>query len=198
VDEGERRLRELLWAVQDRLETQEQRTESLERSVEGLRKGVELLVQLLAQKGTLDEGHQRLAGKVLARPLPLPERPRAAVHLAVYEDKYQVANSDVDCLARLSVCFGRCCTLNHALSTQDLDDGIKFEVERPYWIRHEADRYCTHYDRERGGCGTYLTRPAACRAYTCKDDPRIWIDFEKRIAQPLPEGFIIPGAHRPR
>jgi hypothetical protein len=30
----------------------------------------------------------------------------------------------------------------------------------------------------------YEHRPAICRTYDCRKDPRIWIDFEKRIPAP--------------
>jgi hypothetical protein len=196
-DERHRRTHELLSAMQDRLDAQAARLEAAERTVEGLRGAVELLAKLLVSQGTLNDGHERLVGKKLDRAAPPPAAPaRAAVHLAVYQDKHQVENSDVDCLARLPICFGRCCTMEFELTTQDLDDGIKFEVDRPYAIRHDADRYCSHYDRGRGGCGTYETRPATCRTYSCKDDQRIWIDFEKRIPAPLKAGIVVPSAHR--
>jgi hypothetical protein len=30
----------------------------------------------------------------------------------------------------------------------------------------------------------YAQRPGACRAYDCRHDPRVWIDFEARIPAP--------------
>jgi hypothetical protein len=195
-DEGNRRTQELLSMMQDRLDAQTQRLEAAEKRAESLRGAVEVLVRTLVKLGTLNEGHERLVAKLAERPAALPPTPEGVIHLALYQDKHQVENSDVDCLARLHLCFGRCCTFEHELTTQDIDDGIKFDVEHPYRIRHEADRYCTHYDRTRGGCGTYETRPATCRTYTCKTDARIWIDFEKRIPQPLREGIVVPPAHR--
>lgn len=197
-DEWRRRTHELLSAMQDRLDAQGQRLEAAEQAADGARAALALLAKLLAEKGALNPGHERLLAKIAERPTAPPAPARAGVHLAIYQDKHAVENSDVDCLERLHLCFGRCCTFDHELTTQDLDDGIKFDVERPYSIRHEADRYCTHYDRARGGCGTYHTRPATCRIYSCKDDKRIWIDFEKRIPAPLRDGIVVPPAHAPR
>jgi hypothetical protein len=30
----------------------------------------------------------------------------------------------------------------------------------------------------------YLQRPVPCRAYDCRDDKRIWTDFEKKVVSP--------------
>jgi Fe-S-cluster containining protein len=38
-----------------------------------------------------------------------------------------------------------------------------------------------------GACTIYEKRPASCRAYDCRADPRVWIDFEARIPAPMPE-----------
>jgi Fe-S-cluster containining protein len=39
---------------------------------------------------------------------------------------------------------------------------------------------------ERGGCrcSIYAQRPVPCRAYDCRNDKRIWADFERRIPSP--------------
>jgi Fe-S-cluster containining protein len=41
-----------------------------------------------------------------------------------------------------------------------------------------------HFDRESGRCLVYENRPATCRVFDCRDDKRIWTDFEKRIPAP--------------
>jgi Fe-S-cluster containining protein len=196
TDEEDRRAKELLSAIQRRLDDHEKRLEGLTRATDGLRAAVELLTKLLVAKEVLASGHERIMAKVAERPPAPPAPVREGVRLAVYEDKHQVANSDVDCEARLPLCHARCCTFEFLLSSPDLDDGIKFELDLPYEIRHEADRYCSHYDRRRGGCGTYATRPATCRTYTCKNDKRVWLDFERRIPAPLAEGIVVPEVLR--
>jgi Fe-S-cluster containining protein len=35
-----------------------------------------------------------------------------------------------------------------------------------------------------GDCTIYERRPGACRAYDCRRDARVWIDFEARIPAP--------------
>jgi Fe-S-cluster containining protein len=109
-----------------------------------------------------------------------------AVHLGVYPDKYAVASPEIDCAARLPLCRARCCTYQVVLTRQDVEEGrVKFEIDKPYFLRHEEDGYCTHLDRQSGLCAVHGQRPAACRVYDCRTDRRVWIDFEKRVAVPM-------------
>ena len=99
------------------------------------------------------------------------------------EDKYAVNGPDVSCMELLPICKAACCKLQFPLSTRDLDEGIiRWDYGRPYMIRQRAsDGYCVHNDPNTRGCGVYSHRPAICRTYDCREDKRIWIDFEKRI-----------------
>ncbi|MCM3870566.1 MAG: YkgJ family cysteine cluster protein [Pyrinomonadaceae bacterium] len=88
--------------------------------------------------------------------------------------------TEVDCAARMHVCKAVCCKLDFPLSIPEIEGGeIKWDLGRPYLIRHESDGYCTHVDRETGGCGVYANRPSICRGYSCANDARIWKDFDK-------------------
>ena len=109
------------------------------------------------------------------------------VELAAPVDKYTVAGADPPCAELLPLCQARCCRLRFALSSQDLDEGvIRWDHGRPYLIRHEADGACAHLARTGdGGCSAYAHRPTPCRTYDCRRDPRVWIDFERRIPAPL-------------
>ncbi|HET9624891.1 MAG TPA: YkgJ family cysteine cluster protein [Kofleriaceae bacterium] len=103
-------------------------------------------------------------------------------------DKYAVSGpADLDCAALLPLCLGRCCRLTFALSFQDLDEGqVRWDYRQPYRIRQRADDgYCVHSDRETRGCAVYAARPATCRRYDCRNDARIWDDFERRIPAPV-------------
>lgn len=107
------------------------------------------------------------------------------VELAAPVDKYAVATSGPPCLEILPVCQARCCGLTFALTSQDLDEGVvRWDHGRPYLIRHGADGVCTHLDRAGRGCTCYQHRPAPCRSYDCRHDPRIWIDFDRRLLAP--------------
>jgi Fe-S-cluster containining protein len=88
---------------------------------------------------------------------------------------------EVDCAARMHVCHAVCCRLDFALSQSEIEAGnIKWDLGRPYFIRHEANGCCAHIaNQETGGCNVYANRPAVCRGYSCANDKRIWKDFEK-------------------
>ncbi|MEU1598347.1 YkgJ family cysteine cluster protein [Streptomyces sp. NPDC005708] len=86
----------------------------------------------------------------------------------------------VDCAARMHVCHAVCCRLDFALSVPEIEAGsARWDLGRPYHIRHEADGNCTHNDRETGRCGIYQDRPSVCRRYSCRGDERIWRDFDQ-------------------
>jgi Fe-S-cluster containining protein len=109
-----------------------------------------------------------------------PDNPGAAV-IRLDEDKTaERAAVQVDCASRLHICKAVCCKLEFALSTAEVEAGnIKWDLGRPYLIRHEADGHCTHYDRGKGCCSVYENRPSVCRDYSCANDERIWKNFEK-------------------
>jgi len=90
------------------------------------------------------------------------------------------AEVKVDCAARMHICHAICCRLDFALTHEEVESGkIKWDLGRPYFIRHEAHGGCTHQDCKSGGCRVYADRPAICRTYSCAKDTRIWKDFEK-------------------
>jgi Fe-S-cluster containining protein len=86
----------------------------------------------------------------------------------------------VDCQARLPICHAVCCKLDFALSVTELESGkIKWDLGRPYFIRHDHHGACVHLDPISGGCRIYADRPGVCQRYSCAHDSRIWKDFEK-------------------
>lgn len=87
---------------------------------------------------------------------------------------------EVDCEARLHICKAVCCKLNFALTIGEIESGVvKWDLGRPYCIRHEENGYCTHQIQNAGGCGIYANRPGVCRNYSCAKDDRIWKDFDR-------------------
>ena len=161
--------------------------EELERiagELESLRAGQDLLAEVLAARGDLGAGHPKLLKTVRAAK---KRGERLKVHLGVLRDKYQLTGPDIDCPSLLHLCKARCCTYRVELTEQDLEEGgVKWELQRPYLLRHDADRYCTHLDRGTGGCQVYERRPATCREYDCRADRRVWLDWEKRVPAPFP------------
>lgn len=105
----------------------------------------------------------------------------ATVELSPVPDKYAVEGPAIDCAARLPVCRARCCSLPFTLSVQDLDERIvRWDYARPYRVAKGGDGRCIHL-AEAGSCSIHASRPAACRAYDCRKDRRIWQDFDKWI-----------------
>jgi hypothetical protein len=104
------------------------------------------------------------------------------------EDKQTVEGPDIPCGELLPLCGARCCKMEFPLSTRDLDEGvIRWDYGRPYMIRQRAsDRFCVHNDPATHACTVHAQRPIVCRKYDCRNDERVWLDYEKRI--PAPEG----------
>lgn len=105
------------------------------------------------------------------------------------DDKYQAVPSVPPCEELISICQARCCKLSFALSTADLDEGvIRWDYGQPYMIRQRAsDAYCVHNDPDSHFCTVHAQRPRVCRIYDCRDDKRIWLDYDQRLPAPTPD-----------
>jgi hypothetical protein len=54
----------------------------------------------------------------------------------------------VNCAERMPVCHSICCKLDFALTVDEVEAGqVKWDLGRPYQIRHDADGFCTHRHR---------------------------------------------------
>ena len=108
---------------------------------------------------------------------------RAHVQQSDVSDKYALTDLPrIDCESRIHLCKAKCCSFNFPLSFQDLDEGtVKWDYARPYMIRKKPNGYCIHHEASTGRCGVYEKRPGVCRTYDCRNDKRIWQDFEFRI-----------------
>lgn len=96
------------------------------------------------------------------------------------EEDIQKEALKVDCNARMNICHSICCKLDFALSISEVESGkVKWDLGRPYFIRHENNGYCTHNSIQTGNCRIHSQRPEVCRGYSCASDKRIWKDFEK-------------------
>lgn len=144
------------------------------------------LVELFVQRGQLARGHHSLIRRVKADHSPLK------VHLTQVVDKRSVKVPDIDCASLMHLCRARCCSMDVAMSKEDLDEGrLGWNYEEPYLLRkNPATGYCEKLSPE-GGCCVYDDRPAVCRTYDCRNDKRVWEDFEKRIPAEHPF-FIVP------
>lgn len=100
-------------------------------------------------------------------------------------DKYEVEGPPINCAERIHLCKAACCRLNVHLTKQDLHEGVvKWDVGNPYSIRQREDDWCTHCHPTTKRCQVHRKRPLACRLYDCREDARIWEDFEKAIPNP--------------
>lgn len=139
---------------------------------------LEWLIDALILRGQLPASFRRLADKITGGE-------RAVVRLATFRDKYAIASPEIDCAARIPLCGARCCSFEVTLSAQDVvERSVPFDVMRPYALPRRDGR-CVCMD-DAGACTIYDRRPGACRAYDCRHDARVWIDFEARI--PAPRG----------
>ncbi len=144
---------------------------------------LQALVETLVAHGVMPQAeYERRRQRALdAQKIALEEHPDVRLGPAV--DKYAITDvPQIDCAAIMPICKSRCCTLSVYCSAQDLDEHVvKWDYSRPYRIRKREDNYCVHSEPQTGRCGIYDRRPAVCRTYDCRNDKRIWVDFEKRI-----------------
>lgn len=146
------------------------------------------LIELLMERGIisveeLDERKRQVGQRLVEK---FTEKGMGVALTNDEQDKYSYTGEvKIDCENRLHLCRGACCRLRFALSVQDLEEGkVKWDMGRPYMIRHDADGYCHHVERETKHCHIYENRPIVCRAYDCRRDKRIWADFENKIVSP--------------
>ena len=169
----------------DRLLTDNERAR---QGIAELQQQIETLIEIMVAAGTLRPGHAELIAK-LRRRVELSRR--TPVELSSIEDKYEVTGEPIDCDSRLPLCQARCCSFAVVLSRQDIEGGqLTWELEHPYRLARGPDGYCSHLGRDDARCQRYEHRPATCRAYSCRNDQRIWLDFEARIPAPMPVALI--------
>ncbi len=160
--------------------------QGLAREIAALKARISVLTDVLVAADIIKPGHTKLMEAEAADAVQRDRTGKVQLRVIVGED---AEPQEVDCETRLHLCHGRCCTMEVTLSEQDLDNGLAWEIEEPYQMRRGNDGYCTYIDRVSGGCTVYDKRPRDCRVYTCRHDPRIWIDFEARIPAPPPGSF---------
>jgi hypothetical protein len=92
---------------------------------------------------------------------------------------------EIDCGSRLHLCRAACCKLPVALSKEDVEEGVlRWDLAPPYLLAQRKDGTCVHLDLDTHRCSVYEQRPIPCRGYGCRQDERIWVDFEQRIPNP--------------
>jgi Fe-S-cluster containining protein len=140
------------------------------------------LVELLVARKIINARDAQLMEKVGESAV----RPR--VHLAMSRDKHTVPSPDIDCASLLHLCHARCCSFRANLSPQDIEENkLRWDLENPYQLARAGDGYCIHL-QDGGGCEHYDDRPGTCREYDCREDRRVWLDWENKVPAPMPDG----------
>ena len=145
------------------------------------------LIELLVEKGfisteELDE-HKKAVEKRLQDSYKEAEIGVRVQNVGV--DKYSLeGDAEIDCEKRLPICRAACCTLAFALSLQDIHEGIRWSLGKPFMNAREEDGYCINLERDTCKCRIYKQRPAVCRQYDCRNDRRIWLDFNAMTINP--------------
>lgn len=147
------------------------------------------LIELLKEKGILnieelDERKMTVAKRLKKRFLG---KGMGVVIQEPEQDKYAFRDKEVhiDCENRVHLCKAACCKLSFPLSMQDINEGIiKWDLRSPYLIAQDADGYCKHFERTTCRCTVREHRPIPCKAYDCRNDKRIWLDFENKVVNP--------------
>ena len=147
------------------------------------------LIELLSEKGIitieeLDERKKVVVGRLVKK---FAEKGMGALYQSPECDKYNFDKKvEIDCESRVHLCKAACCRVfSFALSKQDIKESIiKWDLGHPYMIAKDEDGYCKHLDRITYRCTGREHRPVPCRAFDCRKDDRIWLDFENKIINP--------------
>jgi hypothetical protein len=138
---------------------------------------LEWVVNVLILRGHLAESHRTILAKV---------RANRRLSVVFGSPDPHVPDPDVDCASLIPLCRARCCSFNVALTEEEVLAGeVEWNVHKPYFLPKNPDTgYCAHLGAA-GGCTKYTARPGTCRKYDCRQDKRIWEDFEARIPAPM-------------
>ncbi len=146
------------------------------------------LIELLSEKGLisieeLGDRKQEVAQRLMKK------NSEQGIGVLLQEpefDKYSFeAEAKIDCKSRLHLCKAACCRLPFALSKQDIHEGvIHWDLGQPYIIAQDQDGYCTHLERGSCACSVREFRPVSCRAYDCRKNQTIWLDFDNAVINP--------------
>lgn len=156
------------------------------------------VAQLLVEQGLIDT-QDLTARRDAIRSELLEELARRGLGLFVNQnedDKYALTDlPQINCSERVHLCQAACCTLRFPLSRQDVEEGVpRWDFGRPYWNLTDRTGYCVHCSPDRVACTIYQHRPSPCRTYDCRQDERIWADFDAMVVSPdLEQRLGAPG-----
>ena len=152
------------------------------------------LIDMLKDKGLisieeLDERKKVVAERLVKK---FEQKGIGAVLFKSPHDKYAYEEEvQIECDSRLHLCEAACCRFAFPLSQQDIEQRIiNWDLEYPYMNARDEEGYCKHLDKKICRCTVWKHRPIPCRAFDCRKDQRIWLDFDRKIINPkLPDLF---------
>jgi len=169
-------------------------TAELEKAVATIEALVELLVEAGLEPERIEAARARATERVRKR---FTERGMAVVRQDFDVPKREFPDGvEIDCANRVHLCRAACCRLQVGLSGEDVREGIlRWDTGNPYALERGEDGWCVHMERGSCRCTVYEARPIPCRGFDCREDKRIWLDFEARVPNPAladpswPEGL---------
>ncbi len=138
------------------------------------------LIDYLIQKGVvLPEELQEVVSQVKRELIEKKDYATLGAVIRIDSEEEDIPYEPVNCDERIHICKAICCKLSFALSSEEIELGvIKWDLGKPYQIRHKINGYCSHINDNSKCCSVYSSRPSVCRTYSCSKDKRIWTDFE--------------------
>lgn len=90
----------------------------------------------------------------------------------------------VDCSSKIEYCQAICCYFSTMLEENDYDPNTICTEKTVGGLikiaKKERTCECIHLSKNRK-CEVYHSRPLQCLNYDCRDDSRIWVDFNRNI-----------------
>ena len=143
---------------------------------------VALLKRALMSLGQTGVMERRRIEKELILELFPPKNVRPGLGISVVLGQSH-ATSEENCDTRCHLCKQACCRIfDVPLNAEEVESGrFDWNPRAPYSL-HKNHMGCAHLVN--GKCSIYHNRPATCFTYSCKQDTRIWEDYEKMVLNP--------------
>jgi Fe-S-cluster containining protein len=108
------------------------------------------------------------------------------LHDQALADKYKIPEMpEIDCAGKIHLCKAACCSFTYCLTIQDIYEGVRWNLSKPFTSVRGEDGYCIYFNKQNEmKCSMYDKRSLSCRQFDCRNDQRIWVDFDKNIINP--------------
>lgn len=138
------------------------------------------LIDYLSQKGLININELKtFVESVKKEIVEKKEFATLGIAIRVETQEEMLKYSPVNCEERIHICKAVCCKLSFPLTINEVESGVlKWNLGKPYYNRRCTNGYCYHIQID-NTCSIYQQRPSICRKYTCRNDERIWSNFEK-------------------